>query len=134
MQVILTRLFQTKHETIGKLEVFQADKRVVLRLLTLELPFKLNVKRISCIPIGLYYVVPRTSEKFGKHFHVTNVVNRDLILFHAGNFHTDILGCILVAKGLTFLDDNGEPDLYNSTRALVELLSICPNGFELLIQ
>jgi hypothetical protein len=72
---------------------------------TLELPWKENQRKISCIPEGTYKVVHRTSPKYKEHLHVTGVPNRDLILIHTGNSAKDILGCILVgtAKAKDFI-------------------------------
>jgi hypothetical protein len=72
---------------------------------TLELPWRENQRKISCIPEGTYKVVHRTSPKYKDHLHVTGVPNRDLILIHTGNSAKDILGCILVgtAKAKDFI-------------------------------
>jgi hypothetical protein len=65
---------------------------------TLELPWKDNQPRISCIPTGTYEVVfrddPGSAYKY-KHLHVKNVPGRSWILFHVGNFLKDTKGCIL---------------------------------------
>lgn len=62
---------------------------------TLELPWKDNHQRISCIPVGMYDVQKRLSEKFGEVVRVLNVTGREGILIHAGNKVSDVQGCIL---------------------------------------
>ena len=52
---------------------------------TIELPWKENQRRISCIPEGIYKVRKRLSSKFKWHLEVMNVKNRELILFHPAN-------------------------------------------------
>ena len=98
---------------------------------TLELNWDNNKRRVSCIPQGTYKVVPRTSEKYGKHFHVTNVPKRDFILVHTGNYHSHILGCILVGVGLQDINKDGYLDVTSSKHAMLQLLEAYPNGFEL---
>jgi hypothetical protein len=62
---------------------------------TIELPWKENLKQISCIPEGKYFIKKRYSQKFGWHLAVENVQNRELILFHpANNALQELKGCI----------------------------------------
>jgi hypothetical protein len=98
---------------------------------TLELDWSNNERQTSCIPQGKYKVVPRASGKYGSHFHVTNVNERDLILVHHGNYHTDILGCILVGTGLADINKDGKLDVTNSKSAMQKLLAKYPKGFDL---
>lgn len=83
MKLLLERFKHQDKQTLGMLYLPNGTK-----LHTLELDWQNNEKQQSCIPIGHYKVVPRTSKKYGKHFHVTNVHNRDMILFHSGNYAT----------------------------------------------
>ncbi|MCW3161301.1 DUF5675 family protein [Chryseobacterium oryctis] len=62
---------------------------------TIELPWKNNQRRISCIPEGIYRIRKRFSSKFRWHLEVMNVKNRDLILFHPANDALkELNGCI----------------------------------------
>jgi hypothetical protein len=77
-------------ETLGKLSIngtYECE--------TLELPWKDNERRVSCIPEGRYRICERYSDRFDNHLHINDVPARNLILIHPGNMHTDILGCIL---------------------------------------
>jgi hypothetical protein len=62
---------------------------------TIELPWKLNEKGVSCIPEGEYFIAKRFSTKFQWHLEVLDVPNRSLILFHPANtaLH-ELKGCI----------------------------------------
>ena len=104
------------------------------KLCTLELPDLQNQKRISCIPKGTYVCVYRYSDKYRKHYHVKNVPNRDWILIHTGNFHTQILGCILVGTEFADINKDGYKDVVNSRLALNKLLKWYPLGFNLVIK
>tara|TARA_R100001530_G_scaffold2516_1_gene4098 strand:+ start:383 stop:865 length:483 start_codon:yes stop_codon:yes gene_type:complete len=83
---------------------------------TLELPWKNNVRNISCIPDGEYDVrmrYPRESAtRDYLHLLVQEVPNRDYILFHRGNSANDTSGCILVGQG------SQQDFVHNSTLAM----------------
>lgn len=69
---------------------------------TIELPWKENQRRISCIPEGIYKVSKRFSSKFKWHLEVMNVKNRDYILFHPANDALkELNGCIAPVSELT---------------------------------
>ena len=126
--VVLKRFEYHDKQVLGQMKV----GGVIYR--TLELGWHNNEKKKSCIPPGTYTVVKRKSEKYGDHFHVLNVPNRDYILIHHGNYHTDILGCILV--GLSHADINGDKlrDVTSSKVAMAELNNLLPNEFQLTIE
>jgi hypothetical protein len=62
---------------------------------TIELPWRNNQQRFSCIPEGKYFIKKRYSNKFKWHLEITGVENRSLILFHpANNALQELNGCI----------------------------------------
>ena len=62
---------------------------------TIELPWRENETRVSCIPEGKYFIKKRYSQKFQWHLEVLDVKNRRLILFHpAKNALQELNGCI----------------------------------------
>ncbi|HEY0040051.1 MAG TPA: DUF5675 family protein [Flavisolibacter sp.] len=62
---------------------------------TIELPWKNNERRVSCIPEGKYILEKRYSRKFKWHIEITNVTDRSVILFHpANNALKELNGCI----------------------------------------
>ncbi len=62
---------------------------------TIELPWKNNTPRISCIPEGSYELVKRFSKKFKHHLLLKEVEDRSLILIHpANNALKELRGCI----------------------------------------
>jgi hypothetical protein len=62
---------------------------------TIELPWKNNEKRVSCIPEGKYLLRKRYSRKFQWHIEVVDVKNRSFILLHpANNALKELNGCI----------------------------------------
>jgi hypothetical protein len=69
---------------------------------TIELPWKNNSARISCIPEGRYRLVKRYSPKFRNHYLVNDVPYRQYILIHpANNAKTELKGCIAPVSIIT---------------------------------
>lgn len=97
--------------TLGKLVTPNAP---VLR--TLERPWLLNEKNVSCIPEGVYTCKRVESPRFGSTFEVCDVENRTHILFHALNEITETQGCIGVGERL--LIRKNEYFLSNSRKGL----------------
>ena len=69
----------------------------------MEPPWRDNRRNRSCIPVGVYDVLPHLSPRFKRCLLVTDVPERSHILFHAGNvggdvelgLHTHTAGCLL---------------------------------------
>jgi len=127
--VILSRDKDQSKQTTG--DLLLENGRI---LKTVELKWNNNKRRESCIPTGEYDVVPRTSQKYGKHFYITNVPGRDLCLFHAANYSRQLLGCIAPGLSHKDIDKDGLLDVVSSKLAMQELLTLYPNGFKLRIQ
>ena len=76
--------------TNGKLE---CEGKLICN--TIELPWKNNERKVSCIPEGKYLLQKRYSKKFKWHIEIVNVSNRNSILFHpANNAIKELNGCI----------------------------------------
>ena len=89
MVLILTRKY-FPDGTNGKLE---CEGKFICY--TIELPWKENEKRISCISEGEYFLRKRYSRKFAWHLELVAVKNRNLILVHpANNALQELNGCI----------------------------------------
>ena len=89
MNLFLTRTY-FPDGTNGKLEY---EGKFICN--TIELPWKQNETKVSCIPEGKYFISKRYSKKFQWHLEVLDVKNRSLILFHpANNAQHELKGCI----------------------------------------
>lgn len=130
----LHRLLSDPFQTLGSLTFYDGEK-ILLTLSTLELPWRNNERRVSCIPEGIYKVVKRYSQKYRDHWHVLNVPDRDWILIHIGNFHHQIEGCILPGLSHQDIDGDGLPDVVSSGEAMRRINDLMGdhNEFELKI-
>lgn len=89
MVLLITRTY-FPDGTNGKLE---CEGKVICN--TIELPWKNNETKVSCIPEGKYFIIKRFSKKFKWHLELIEVKNRSLILFHpANNALKELNGCI----------------------------------------
>ena len=78
---------------------------------TMELPWRENARRLSCIPSGTYLVRWQRSPRLGMCYHLIDVPGRSSILIHAANlagdillgFDTELQGCIAPCSKLGFL-------------------------------
>ena len=126
-RMLLKAKMVTKRNTEGKVDKANlllirdsfTDKSVIGKLYlnsefyghTLELAWKENQKRISCIPKGVYEVKKRHTEKSKykyEHLHILDVPDRELILMHIGNYPKNSKGCILLGntRALNFVGDS----------------------------
>lgn len=93
---------------------------------TIELPWKNNETKVSCIPEGKYFIKKRYSKKFQWHLEVMDVKNRSLILFHpANNALQELNGCIapvtkLSGPGLGLMSRKAFAKLKNLVNAILE--------------
>lgn len=89
MVLILSRIYYP-NGTNGTLKY---DGKLICN--TIELPWKDNAPKISCIPEGEYFITKRYSKKYRWHLEVMQVANRSFILFHPANYAVKQLkGCI----------------------------------------
>ena len=109
-----------KNQTLGYFVLF--DEGVpVLTGNTLELPWKDNKQKVSCIPKGFYVAKKRWSEKYGDHYEITDVEDRSLILIHPGNYRKDTKGCVILGHLLADIDGDKYLDVINSNKTIQHL-------------
>ncbi|WP_228411639.1 DUF5675 family protein [Chryseobacterium sp.] len=123
MELILNRKY-FPHGTNGEL-FFNGNKICN----TIELPWKANQRRVSCIPEGKYLIRKRFSVKYKWHLEVTGVKSRDAILFHPFN---DALkeskGCIAPVTAITG-EGKGRQSRLASERLKEILYPLLERGF-----
>lgn len=73
--------------------ILECEGKIICK--TIELPWKNNETKVSCIPEGKYFIRKRYSKKFQWHLEVLDVMNRSFILLHpANNALQELNGCI----------------------------------------
>lgn len=134
MKLILRRSTGDAERTIGDLEVGQLTFATIERpwIPSPDHPGGLNRK--SCVPLGIYTVIPHHSTNFPNTYALVNPdlhvwyqpgdvpagkLGRTAILLHVGNRVRDVVGCIGVGKDHGSL--GGEPAVLRSTLAMREL-------------
>lgn len=136
IELTLVREKSEDYGTFGKITLPNG-----LTLETLELPWRDNIVRESCIPAKTYPCKVVKSARFGHVYGVCNVPNRTAILIHAGNYGGDVLkgyksdiqGCILLGKSKGEL--SGQSVVLNSKVALKKFMDEMQNqDFELIIK
>jgi len=137
MRLEITRLYQTPisepQQTEGEMYVID-DEKIVYDCKCLELPWRDNQFRVSCIPSGTYLVIKHQSPKFGDTFWVKDVPNRTAILIHSGNYNHHTLGCILPGRKHTDINSDGIRDVVSSGDTMDDLWAVLPDEFELVIR
>jgi hypothetical protein len=123
MYLHLKRYFDNGIQTTGILKLCDSQGNTLLIFDTLELGYKENERGISCIKTGIYVVNRKTSYRHGQCFELQNVLGRDNILIHKGNFNEDTKGCILIGNGYKDINFDEMPDLLNSRIAMKNLLA-----------
>ena len=124
----LIRLEYGEKQTLGKLFAFDGLNKIY-ECNTLELPWKDNRIRVSCIPKGTYSVKKHTSPKFGYCFWIQSVPDRSEILIHRGNYYMDTLGCIMLGDSFSDINHDGIIDVRNSTNTVNNLVALMPENF-----
>ena len=97
-RAILQRQHESDQGTLGLL-----SGAGLAPVFVMEPPWRDNARNRSCIPAGLYEVVPHLSPRHRRCLLVTQVPGRSHILFHAGNlggdtdrgWKTHTQGCLL---------------------------------------
>jgi hypothetical protein len=129
------------HATYSDAKVIDENEQVVFEYKVLELPWKNNQRRISCILPApgetREYLVQKmkpTAKRNYVYFLVLDTPGRDAILWHPGNYTHQILGCQLPGESFVDLNKDGLPDITNTTATLKILAALLPDKFKLTIR
>lgn len=134
MRLIIERRYEIDC-TLGTATLRDEFDNIVFQFKTLELPYKDNQRGISCIKEGLYTLKKnRWQTKFGNHFDIIGCEPRQGVKMHAGNYTSQIRGCVLPGTKHVFLNKDNTMDISNSKATLEHLFSLCPDELQLEIR
>lgn len=135
----IRRLTESDKQTLGKWISYK-NEISFFECKTLELPYKNNDNKVSCIPADEYDCIKLETEEELKnsrlnypHFWITPVKDRSGIKIHIINYFKQILGCVGVGKTHTDINGDGYRDLTYSRNTLKKLIKIMPKKFKLTI-
>lgn len=132
-QAVLLRIASDMKSTRGNLFFYEGNSKIY-RACVLELPWKDNKPRVSCIPEGVYPVTKIANHpKYGNCFLLHEVPGRSEVMIHPGNYTKQILGCLLPGDAFRDIDKDGALDVTNSKPTLNMLYKLAPNSFTLKI-
>ena len=134
MKILIERVYDSRVQTIGRFHLLNDDNSIKYTWDSLELPWRDNRRNVSCIPTGTYRAIQHVSPKFGKCLWLQNVPDRSEILVHAGNFYTDILGCILIGSNLKDINGDGHFDVTSSRASIKKLMGYLKGQKEIEVQ
>lgn len=96
--------------------------KTVYTCCALELPWRDNERRVSCIPAGIYGMARQFSTARGTEvWWLLAVPERTAIQWHSANWPPELLGCIAPCTHFADLDGDGVVDGANSRKALMGL-------------
>lgn len=123
MKIKIKRTYRA-NATPGKAWIENDIGLPVFDFKTLELPWKYNMNRVSCIPRDTYTWVKYQSPKHGTVLLLKDVPNRSMIEMHTGNYTSQILGCILPGSNHADINADGIMDVTNSRNTMKKILSL----------
>lgn len=126
MNVRLIRYYSGIQATLGILKFPVIHNPIY----TLELPWRENQNDISCIPVGVYEVIPHNSIDHPNTFEISGVPNRVEILFHVLNKPSETLGCIGVGMAVNPVS----PEITSSNIAMDLVRHLGGSGFTLSVE
>lgn len=135
MKLLISRKYQPNF-TLGQMIVLNGDE-ILYKCRCIELPNLNNQRNVSCIPEGEYNAVKELHQTKGKVFRLLYVRGRSGILVHKGNFVAgyvkDSEGCILPGLYHEDINDDGNLDVAESTKAMDALWDVMEDKFKIII-
>lgn len=118
--VQVTRFYGNEKQMLGVISVIENGKLIWFAK-TLELAWKNNEPKISCIPEGVYNCKFTYSPAFNKFlYEIISVPNRAGIRIHSANYYKQLLGCVALGNSLKDLNMDGEMDTIHSGNTVLD--------------
>lgn len=92
---------------------------------TLELPWKANQPKVSCIPCGRWWVEQTWSPSHDEmRYEITGVPGRTGVRFDVANFANQLLGCICMGNAHKDINLDGNLDIIHSGETIAKFLKL----------
>lgn len=132
---VLVRLKHEDRQTLGRFMLYAGIDQIC-SFASLELPWRDNADDVSCIPVGRYLCTKRFSDRYDWHYRITNedgsdVIDREMILIHFGNFFRNTKGCVLLGQDFSDINHDGLLDVTRSKLSMRLLNSVADHVFNL---
>jgi len=135
MKLLISRTYEPNF-TLGQILVLDGHE-LLHRCKCIELPWISNQRNVSCIPEGEYNAIKESHQTKGNVFRLLWVRDRSGILIHKGNYVAgyvkDSEGCILPGNYFDDINNDGNLDVVESTKAMDALWDIMPDKFKVII-
>ncbi len=120
--VTVNRLSDNGMQTLGILTYVKSDNNSSIFVCkVLELPWKENAPKISCIPKGQYECKYTFSSHMNKFtYEVLSVPERSGIRIHAANSYNQLLGCLALGSALKDINLDGQQDIIHSGETIIK--------------
>ena len=125
--ITLRRIWNDERSTLGVIRIEGLESEPPF--CTMELPWKDNALRVSCIPAGNYPWEKWHSPTFKREvirLRDESVMPRSAILCHVANAPTEILGCI--APGMRWAEWHSGWGVASSKMALDKIMAALPDS------
>lgn len=140
MTIIVHRNSDNGIETLGDLHI-DTGIQTLFTCKSLELPdfnndgIAGNEKGKSCIPKNTYdwVKVGATANIPYNHISILNIPGRSGVCIHAGNYYTQIKGCIIVGKNHIDINGDGQIDVTESRKTFDKMMELLPDSGKLII-
>lgn len=123
-EIVIVRNKYLDKQTLGFLFIIE-ENGIIFQCKTLELGWKDNKSKVSCIPKGKYEAKKEYSISFKEDlFELKDVPGRSEIKIHSANYYTQLKGCIGIGDSYAELNNDGYLDVLNSRKTLRKLHAI----------
>lgn len=127
-RIEVKRVKYAKNVTLGRLKCYH-NNRMVVDVVTDELPDLNNQVCISCIPEGVYTAVynwmenlAKIDKKFAPSLWLKDVPNRSEICVHCNTYVQTLMGCIAVGMEHVDINKDGIPDTSRTLEAMTKII------------
>ena len=127
-KILIRRILSNKNKTLSE-GMIMDDQQKLFEFKGIELPWRDNKPRVSCIPANLYQCTAVRRSSNGKYaILIHDVPGRSEIMIHTGNYARQLLGCLAPGREFADIDKDGIIDVTSSRATMDEIQKHIPLG------